>query len=76
MKVQKSESVRPLFRLADFIRRDGNAMSAFGPKRTYRFAPHMSAFGGKADATGKGRGEKTIALQRALIALTLAQMIE
>jgi len=25
------------------------AMSAFGPKRTYVAAPHMSAFGGKAD---------------------------
>ena len=24
-------------------------MSAFGPKRTCLFAPHMSAFGGKAD---------------------------
>jgi len=24
-------------------------MSAFGPKRTSLFAPHMSAFGGKAD---------------------------
>ena len=24
-------------------------MSAFGPKRTYLAAPHMSAFGGKAD---------------------------
>ena len=26
-------------------------MSAFGPKRTLLFAPHMSAFGGKADMT-------------------------
>ena len=26
-------------------------MSAFGPKRTCPFAPHMSAFGGKADIT-------------------------
>jgi hypothetical protein len=26
-------------------------MSAFGPKRTFLFAPHMSAFGGKADMT-------------------------
>ena len=25
------------------------AMSAIGTKRTYRVAPHMSAFGGKAD---------------------------
>jgi len=25
------------------------AMSAFGPKRTWVSAPHMSAFGGKAD---------------------------
>jgi hypothetical protein len=25
--------------------------SAFGTKRTYRVAPHMSAFGGKADIT-------------------------
>ena len=24
-------------------------MSAIGPKRTFAFAPHMSAFGGKAD---------------------------
>ena len=24
-------------------------MSAFGPKQTWRSAPHMSAFGGKAD---------------------------
>jgi hypothetical protein len=24
-------------------------MSAIGPKRTFVFAPHMSAFGGKAD---------------------------
>src|SRR5262245_39405557 len=27
-------------------------MSAFGPKRTLLVAPHMSAFGGKADMTG------------------------
>jgi hypothetical protein len=27
------------------------AMSAFGTKRTFAFAPHMSAFGGKADMT-------------------------
>jgi len=26
-------------------------MSAFGPKRTSLVAPHMSAFGGKADIT-------------------------
>ena len=26
-------------------------MSAFGPKRTSLVAPHMSAFGGKADLT-------------------------
>ena len=25
--------------------------SAFGTKRTFRVAPHMSAFGGKADIT-------------------------
>jgi hypothetical protein len=30
------------------------AMSAFGPKRTSLVAPHMSAFGGKADMTHKG----------------------
>src|SRR5262245_57390030 len=29
-------------------------MSAYGPKRTCLFAPHMSAFGGKADMTGCG----------------------
>ena len=28
---------------------DMSLMSAFGTKRTYRVAPHMSAFGGKAD---------------------------
>jgi len=27
----------------------GNAMSAFGPKRTSLVASHMSAFGGEAD---------------------------
>jgi hypothetical protein len=26
-------------------------MSAFGPKQTFYFAAHMSAFGGKADMT-------------------------
>jgi hypothetical protein len=30
------------------------AMSAFGPKRTSVAAPHMSAFGGKADMTACG----------------------
>jgi len=31
---------------------DGKAsMSAFGPKRTFLVALHMSAFGGKADMT-------------------------
>jgi len=29
-------------------------MSAFGPKRTSLVAPHMSAFGGKADMTFGG----------------------
>jgi hypothetical protein len=29
--------------------RVADAMSAIGTKRTYRVAPHMSAFGGKAD---------------------------
>jgi len=29
----------------------GALMSAFGPKRTSLVAPHMSAFGGKADMT-------------------------
>jgi hypothetical protein len=28
-------------------------MSAFGPKQTSLFAPHMSAFGGKADPVRK-----------------------
>ena len=28
---------------------DRKSMSAFGTKRTSHFAPHMSAFGGKAD---------------------------
>jgi hypothetical protein len=28
---------------------DGLIMSAYGTKQTYRVAPHMSAFGGKAD---------------------------
>jgi len=30
-------------------------MSAFGPKRTYQVAPHMSAFGGKADMAPVGQ---------------------
>ena len=30
------------------------AMSAFGPKQTFVFAPHMSVFGGKADMTFAG----------------------
>jgi hypothetical protein len=30
-------------------------MSAFGPKRTSLVAPHMSAFGGKADMDQPGR---------------------
>jgi hypothetical protein len=39
-------------RLCDLFLRDLNAsMSAFGTKRTYRVAPHMSAIGGKADMT-------------------------
>ena len=43
--------MRPLFA---FSRRTGRLplwpyMSAFGPKRTSLVAPHMSAFGGKAD---------------------------
>jgi hypothetical protein len=29
-------------------------MSAIGPKRTYPFALHMSAFGGKADMAYRG----------------------
>src|SRR5262245_4300279 len=36
-------------------------MSAFGPKQTCASAPHMSAFGGKADMTGCG-----ISLSRSL----------
>ena len=32
------------------------AMSAFGPKRTSLVAPHMSAFGGKADMAIAMRG--------------------
>ena len=32
------------------------AMSAIGPKRTYRVAPHMSAIGGKADMAQMGLG--------------------
>jgi hypothetical protein len=30
-------------------------MSAFGPKQTYLVALHMSAFGGNADMTFRGR---------------------
>ena len=37
-------AVRRSFCLPDQLR-----MSAIGTKRTYRVAPHMSAFGGKAD---------------------------
>jgi len=37
--------------LRDFDRRrlSSEVMSAIGPKRTFVFASHMSAFGGKAD---------------------------
>jgi hypothetical protein len=38
-------------------------MSAFGPKRTSVVAPHMSAFGGKADI-------RPVALARLLAAVT------
>jgi hypothetical protein len=31
------------------MKRGAKAMSAYGPKQTCRFAPHASAFGGKAD---------------------------
>jgi hypothetical protein len=34
---------------AHLARAEKVAMSAIGPKRTFVFASHMSAFGGKAD---------------------------
>ena len=36
---------------ADEVNEQRLAMSAIGPKRTSLVAPHMSAFGGKADMT-------------------------
>jgi hypothetical protein len=37
-------------------------MSAFGPKQTCSFAPHMSAFGGKADMTVCGKSAFAVAI--------------
>jgi hypothetical protein len=41
-------------------------MSAIGPKRTSAFAPHMSAFGGKADMTvcGKSLSRSLLGVKR------------
>jgi hypothetical protein len=38
------------------------AMSAIGPKRTSAPAPHMSAFGGKADMTVCGKSAFAVAI--------------
>jgi hypothetical protein len=38
-------------------------MSAIGPKQTSRAAPHMSAFGCKADMRGQALGAKTAPLE-------------
>jgi hypothetical protein len=38
------------------------AMSAIGPKRTFLAAPHMSAFGGKADMTVCGESAFAVAI--------------
>src|SRR5262249_18327550 len=42
--------------------RKGLLMSAFGPKRTLAIAPHMSAFGGKADIDFLARRELGISI--------------
>jgi len=47
-------------------------MSAFGPKQTYASAPHMSAFGGKADVRLK-RDNLTNAHMRQKASITLAR---
>jgi hypothetical protein len=39
----------PLIGRADEVDRVNGEMSAIGPKQTWASAPHMSAFGGKAD---------------------------
>src|SRR6476620_1756033 len=44
-------SIRRFFRLLTNDGSNRRAMSAFGPKRTFLVAPHISAFGGKADMT-------------------------
>jgi prepilin-type processing-associated H-X9-DG protein len=38
-------------------------MSAFGTKRTSPFAPHMSAFGGKADMNFFGKSAFAVAIR-------------
>jgi hypothetical protein len=50
-RVRNSRS-RPFNAPAAFILR--YVMSAIGTKRTFEFAPHMSAFGGKADMAFRG----------------------
>jgi hypothetical protein len=45
-------------------------MSAFGPKQTSQVAPHMSAFGGKADMTFCG-----ISLSRSLLGVKLTWLV-
>jgi hypothetical protein len=41
---------------------EGSAMSAIGPKRTSLAAPHMSAFGSKADMTVRGKSAFAVAI--------------
>jgi hypothetical protein len=41
-----------------FLYEPNSYMSAFGPKRTSLTAPHMSAFGGKADIRGPSSADQ------------------
>jgi len=53
-------------------------MSAFGPKRTWRLALHMSAFGGKADigrSHGPFQNKGLIAVVPTLFRINLLQCI-
>jgi hypothetical protein len=49
-------------------------MSAFGPKQTFIFAPHMSAFEGKADTAPVGQNVRRNSDLR--IAFIFAETIE
>jgi hypothetical protein len=50
-------------------------MSACGPKRTFLVAPHMSAFGGKADISGMKPEVRIVLIALAVTALVFAAFI-